>query len=378
MFSRRADSLNSMGFAAMVLLMPSPLAAGQTGLQLSFAATMGIVLLQGRIAAPAKRWMKQIPGFASRALRPVNEGLAVTAAATAFTLPVQLLRLPGGVSALTFLSNLFFVPLSGAVMILGGLSALLGGVPLLSTPLVNLAEPLGKLLLRGVHWLDQMPAPMFRGNETTLAFPFALCAGIVAVALWLRWRGKAVRVRLVAGLVCAVLVLGGWLPGHLKSRRTRLEQIKTGNGVCWLVSRGSRAALLGCGGDEFPASVVKRALSAAGTRQLELLLLPGVEDIFSAGAAELLRDVPIADMIEHPEGITEFKLWDDVTGIYYQNGGQRACLLHTEDGYFVLRFRGPLPEHWMEAAVLGVDKRDRMPAAKQRKRLEAALCHLWR
>ena len=50
---KQADPINSLGFAMLVLTVPNPFAAGDTGLLLSFSATLGILLFSGRIQARA-------------------------------------------------------------------------------------------------------------------------------------------------------------------------------------------------------------------------------------------------------------------------------------------------------------------------------------
>jgi competence protein ComEC len=345
LFSRKADSLNSLGLAAMALTLLSPLSAGQLGLELSFGATLGIVLFQSRFSAPARKWKK------CRWARPLWEGLSVTAAALVLTAPISLLRLPGGVSLLTFPANLLFVPLSGAAMILGGLS-------LAIAPLSYLAAPLCDWTLRGVRWLSGLPAPVLRGEGAALAPVFAFCAVIAALALLLRYFGKPVRLRYTAALLCAALVLCGWLPGALQSRKATLQRLETGAGAAYLLSQGGRAALLGCGGDELPAGAAKRALGALGIRQLELLLLPGDDESLSGGAAQLRRDVPVRrvlDAADCAEGFTPFALWEGAQGVFYADHGDIACFVAAAGGAFIIQFSGGLPGEWKEAGALGAD-----------------------
>jgi len=49
-----------LGFAMLVLTVPNPFAAGDTGLLLSFSATLGILLFSGRIQARLNRWTESI------------------------------------------------------------------------------------------------------------------------------------------------------------------------------------------------------------------------------------------------------------------------------------------------------------------------------
>lgn len=348
MFSRRADSLNSLGFAALVLVIASPLSAGQIGLQLSFGATLGIVLFQRRFAAPFKQRTEFLPKRPRKAANAVIESLCVTAAALVFTVPIQLLSLPNGVSLMTFPANLLLIPLGGPVMILGGISALLPEP--LRSGIAFFTEPLCRLMLKICHVLADLPGPVLRGDIQSLAIPLALCLIIAAAALMMRYKGKPIRLRWTALAMVAVMLLGGWLPGLLMSRRTNITRLDTGQGMSYLVSRGRTAALLGCSGDELPAGTAKNALAAMGTGTLELLLLPGGDE----GAAEIQRDVQVRRVID-AEGVTEFALWDGTDGIFYKQGEDICCLLRTEREMVVIVYSGRVPEEWKEVTRLGLD-----------------------
>ena len=348
LFSQPADSLNSLGLAALVLMTASPLSAGQVGLQLSFGATLGIVLFQGRFSAPLKKLCAPLPRLPRRAVYSLNEGLCVTLAALVLTSPILWLRMPGGLSLATLPANLVLVPLSGLLMILGGVSALLPEP--LRGALALVAEPLGRLTLDTARVMADLPSPVLWGSLASLAVPLAVCLAIAAAVLLRRYAGKPVPMKLTAGVCGAVMLLGGWLPGAVRSGRTEIARLETGQGMAVLVSRGRKAALLGCGGDELPAGAAKSALSAMGARGLELLLLPGDD----AGAAEILRDVQVKEVIE-AEGVTEFSLWDGTDGIFYKKGDSAACLLRTESELVLIQFSGETPEEWREVRRLGPD-----------------------
>ena len=348
LFSRKADSMNSLGLAALVLMAVSPLSAGQVGLELSFGATLGIVLFQGHFAAPWKKRCEPLPKLPRKAANFVIEGLCVTLSALVLTVPIQLLRLPNGVSLTALPANLVQVPLSSLAMILGGISALLPEP--LRGALAFVTEPLGRLLLKSAQGMADLPAPVLRGSLTALAIPLAVCIVITAMALLRRYAGKPVPLKLTAAACTVVMFLGGWLPGLIQGRRTEITWLETGQGVSVMVSRGRKAALLGCGGDQMPAGAAKSALSAMGARGLELLLLPGND----AGAAELLRDVQVREVID-AEGVTEFFLWDGTQGIFYKNGGDAACLLRTERELVLIQFSGETPAEWREVTRHGPD-----------------------
>ncbi|MCL2301184.1 MAG: ComEC/Rec2 family competence protein [Firmicutes bacterium] len=346
--SRRADSLNSLGLAALVLALASPLSAGQVGLELSFGATLGMVLFQGRFSAPLKRRFARLPKLPRKIANFLNESTCVTLSALALTAPILWLRMPGGLSLATLPANLALVPLSSLLMILGGVSALLPEP--LRAWLAFVTEPLGRLTLKTAQVMADLPAPVIWGSLKTLAIPLAVCLLIAAFALLRRYAGKPVPLWITSLACVLVILLGGWLPGLAQSGRTVITRLETGQGMSVLVSRGRKAALLGCDGDELPGGAAKGALSAMGARGLELLLIPGND----AGAAEILRDVPVRQVIE-AEGVTRFSLWDGTDGIFYRQGDIAACLIRTESELVLIQFSGETPAEWREVARLGPD-----------------------
>lgn len=73
---RRADSRNSLGFALLLLVLPNPYVVLDVGLQLSFAATVGLVALGPWMQDKAFAWLRRgrpeewkIPGWGAAAHR---------------------------------------------------------------------------------------------------------------------------------------------------------------------------------------------------------------------------------------------------------------------------------------------------------------------
>ena len=127
-----SDSLESLGAAAIVVLLLSPTALFEVGFQLSFLACLGIVLLSRRIragmcfvggkvvsffkkpaATPIGNNVDRPLGVWERMLRASVSFLSVTFAAQVATAPV-LLRSFGYLSGWSLLLNCLFVPLVSA------------------------------------------------------------------------------------------------------------------------------------------------------------------------------------------------------------------------------------------------------------------------
>ena len=89
-FMRKRDSLNSLGFALMLIAVFNPFAMGSASLQLSALATAGIIFYSEFFAHSVEEKIKKINIIPLRRLMlGVSSTFMITLSATAFTLPVS-------------------------------------------------------------------------------------------------------------------------------------------------------------------------------------------------------------------------------------------------------------------------------------------------
>jgi competence protein ComEC len=158
-FGRRQVGLNSLAFTGAVMAVISPTVLWDVSFQLSFAATLGIMLY----AEPLSNWFIN---FASRFLPrekveriagPVGEYFLLTLAAQVTTLPLMIYYFKR-LSLTSLIANPLILPAQPAVMVLGGISVLSGMV----------FQPLGQIIawitwpfmaytIRVVEWLAAIP-----------------------------------------------------------------------------------------------------------------------------------------------------------------------------------------------------------------------------
>jgi competence protein ComEC len=122
---RRQLALNTLAFTAALMAIFKPTILWDVGFQLSFAATLGLVLY----ADPLTKWTnrllsKRFSGeWAKKATGPIAEYFLLTIAAQITTLPLLLFYFQR-FSLLSLPTNILILPVQPAVMILGGLSVL--------------------------------------------------------------------------------------------------------------------------------------------------------------------------------------------------------------------------------------------------------------
>jgi competence protein ComEC len=171
---RQAFALNSLGFTAAAMALVNPLVIWDVGFQLSFTATLGIVLYAEPLQSWSKRWLdSHLPEeWARRLSRPINDYVLVTIAAQLTTLPI-LLYYFHRLSLFSLPANLLILPVQPALMILGGMSLFFGMIiQTLGQVLAFVAWIPTAYTMRVVEWFASLPWV----SQSFSDFPFYLVA----------------------------------------------------------------------------------------------------------------------------------------------------------------------------------------------------------
>ncbi len=117
----------SLAGAAVLMTALNPFVLWDVGFQLSFAATVGLILYTERLERGAVRLLSRVTSRrqARRAVGWISEALLVTLAAQLTTTPIILYYFHR-LSLITLLTNLLILPVQPAVMIWGGLATVVG------------------------------------------------------------------------------------------------------------------------------------------------------------------------------------------------------------------------------------------------------------
>ncbi len=164
---RRQHGLNSLAFIAALMALFDPNVLWDIGFQLSVGATLGLILFsepitQGFVAL-AKRWIPE--PLAVQVAGPVGEFFLFTFAAQVMTLPITVYYF-GRISISALIANPLVLPVQPAVMILGGLSILVGLVIIPLGQLVAwLAWPFLLFTVRIVESLGAFPGGEIRFGQ---------------------------------------------------------------------------------------------------------------------------------------------------------------------------------------------------------------------
>ncbi|HKH19214.1 MAG TPA: ComEC/Rec2 family competence protein [Solirubrobacteraceae bacterium] len=311
---RPASRWYALGVAAALTLGLNPLAVGEPGWQLSFAAVVGLLALAPRIREALAR--RRVPA-------PVAEVAAITIAATLATAPLMALHFEQ-VSLASLPANLAAAAVVAPVMWLGMIAiALAQFSPGLAAPLNLLCAPLLGYLQWVAHAAATAPlaaVPVRLGGPIGLAAAYVSLAAVVVATIKggrrlaslldadarsgdspahrllgarrvargdplatgaLGTRPSRARGRVALAACCAasaVGVLGVVAPSkdvpRLAPGRLVVSFLDVGQGDATLLQRGSSSVLVDTGP---PGGPILRRLKEAGVGRLDLLVLTHAE-----------------------------------------------------------------------------------------------------
>ncbi|MFQ5594625.1 MAG: ComEC/Rec2 family competence protein, partial [Anaerolineae bacterium] len=186
-YGRQSDALNSLVAAAVAMTLLNPYTPWDVGFQLSFAATLGLILIVPPLADAFERGLARFidQDRARTTAQLLNEALIVTLAAQVATIPIMVYYFHK-VSAVGLLANFLILPVQPAVMILGGIATLAGLIALpVGQVLAWAALPFPLYTIRVVEQMARLPYASVDVGRVSQGWAwgyYALLAGVVFVA----------------------------------------------------------------------------------------------------------------------------------------------------------------------------------------------------
>ncbi len=301
-FRRESDQLTALSAALALLLAVNPFSSRSVSLQLSFAASLGLLLFSGRLhsairdTAIVKRLMK-LNGAPAKYLikNPLNlltAGLSATLCAMVFTVPLGAVYF-GSVSLAAPLSNLIAMWAVTVAFCAGIFAVLLGMIWL----------PLGRI----AAFIAEAASGCFTGVASRIG-SFGLAAvetGSVYMVIWIMtayailliWfimKGGLKRLYLPVS-VCAALLCVCLLLSWTNSRDMTVAALDVGQGLCTVITDGSTAVVVDCGGDSRPDAGVSAAeyLRGRGFESIDALIFTHLHEDHANGARVLFEQFEI-------------------------------------------------------------------------------------
>lgn len=295
MLRREADIITSISLAAMLLLLYNPYMLSDVGFQLSFVATLSLVLFYKNIRAYIPQ--KYIPGF-------IAETIAVTLAAQIGVIPVTAFYF-NKVSMISLLSNLIVVPLVQIVTVVGVIMAALGQVNILLSQAVGyLNSTFLSFILYVTKVSSQLPFAALRVVTPSFA-AILLYYVVVLFFLWYKPKFKPsfkpVFYLIPIVLLTAIAGIYAIIPGKLQVVFIDIGEgdstfIRSASGRTVLIDGGGYNSRLNPGAN-IGDTVIVPFLLDYGITKLDLVVATHGHDDHTQGLMPVLKDFEVGSFI---------------------------------------------------------------------------------
>lgn len=288
------DTLTSLAFACLVMLLLNPFVLLSVSFQLSVASVLGILLF----ASPASHWLLERilkgrkKGIRGGLARWFAGSVSVSVSALIFSAPLSAYYF-GTVSLIGIVTNLL------TIWVIGFLFYGIGAVSILGGAFPSACQWLGRLLSWPIRYvlfisrlLSQIPFAAVYTESKFILYWLILC--YVLLALFLILGRKRGRYFFTVGAVClaAAVAASVLLP---RMDKVRLNVLDVGEGQSILIQSGGEHYLIDCGGDseERTADRVAQTLLSQGVFHLDGVVLTHYDRDHVGGLENLLTRIPI-------------------------------------------------------------------------------------
>ena len=281
---RKVKPLGSLLLAATLLLLINPLWIWDLSFQLSFLATLGLL-----VTAPILiKWLDWLPPL-------FGSAIAIPLAASLWTLPLQL-YIFNVVSPYSLLVNLLATPLIALVSI----GAFISAIAALIWPLAGSA--LAWLLYYPTHWLillvsffSELPGNTVAVGDISEFQLFGLGGLICLVWLW-RWWHK--RWWVAAIMAIAVVVIPVW---QTKSILFQVTVLSTTAEPVMVIQDEGKAILVNSGDSNAARFTVLPFLRQEAINKIDWAIATKSKSTASSGWSTILEDLAIANFYDNPD-----------------------------------------------------------------------------
>jgi competence protein ComEC len=298
---RRADPVNSLGVAGLIMLAVRPEDLFDPGFQLSFAATLGIVALYRPI-------ITLFPDGLRRENHPwgkwVIAPLAVSLAAQVATAPITVYHF-SRLSIIGLVANLIIVPATGLSMTLGVMASLFG---LWLSPVATLFNGCNwvvlHLTIKATKLFAAVPWASFDIARPSIVF---LIIYTIAVTSLIKVHTSIVARKVLIFTILFSIDVSLWLPIFHKKNHLEITFLDVGQGDGIFIRYPNGRTMLVDGGIRTPdydigESVLLPFLRFRGVDRVDIILASHLHNDHIGGLVTLLEQVKVGYFLESGQG----------------------------------------------------------------------------
>ena len=298
LFYRESDSVTSISAALMLILMLNPYSAKSIGLQLSFAATLGIILQAGKmndaIMSKTVDKLSNKRKLMKRALSMISACIATSLSAMIFTVPLTAIYF-GYVSLIAVVTNLLtfcLVPVCFAMGLVAGvvgmlfapLGAAIGIVPSIAAELIiTMGSAMARVKFAAVY---------VSNPYITIWIVLIYALVLLSIIFKSGFRG-VITSCLIAGISFCIVTLVSQI--SFNNTDVELTALDVGQGQCVIINSGGRVVMIDCGSDyDNAGKIASEYLLGSGYNRVDLFIATHFDDDHVNGLETLANGVQIA------------------------------------------------------------------------------------
>lgn len=369
----KSDSVNSLFIAVTVILLINPYSVMSISLQMSFLATLGILILSAPVTEPMNKLKNRIrPSFLYKAISVVYTTIIISVIASLFTMPVSALSF-GYISVAAPISNLLCVFPSQLLMMLSGICIITSGIAFIAKPVALICTYLAKFIIIVTDRIAAMKHSVV--DTTSVLLQMVLMSVIILMIVFLilfRKNNKKLRLTLYCSAsaiaiiaVCTVLV---------QSSSVKISVADVGNGTSVVLHTGKSDVIISGGGSTYKSYKLTNITDRCPSHEFHLLLIPRNTKTESGYAYKLLNRYNFESCIfsdeQHPGYTTELlpensvftnncniQIDSDTTLIYNNSEEFSGARIQSGDFSCTVLFRplsdfSAVPESWASGSLL--------------------------
>lgn len=289
LFRKKADSINSLGFAALVLGIINPLIVADIGFLLSFSSTLGIVTLNP--------WFRKkiapiiSGGFIRNSLKLIAESVFVSVSATVASLGFIIVFI-GYISVYSVLSNLLITYAASLCMLCGGFSALMYPFGRAGNVFSFLTGILAKYIVKIVDLIADWPLSTINTANEYWIYGVIVAYAVIACA-YIIFKNKTAFKAVCLGLAVTVSVC--CLLYHFNyAGYTYFKVLNVDDGVAVLISDNKHNALI-CSPSKskYISSTVSNAIE---NDELDIMIAD-IDGVSSSGVLSIIKETEPKQLI---------------------------------------------------------------------------------
>ena len=312
--SEKADSINSLGLAALIICFINPYSAVDTGFLLSFSATLGIVLWSGRISSFVKRRLypkdEMRTGALSTFLFIVKTPLcglisviSASVSAVSFSVPIMLVYFKS-FAVYTVLTNIC-VSAAASVLIFTALIMVFLRISVifafLELPFIALTGLLVNYITTVARYISELPFSVIKLSEDFV--PICITVSVILFALiFSLYKGKKY---IAAGfyIICVtvIFVIGAVTDKILERGSIKISIMDCGDGLTVIMTDKEDVSVLFCGGSYDRLYDIKNYLSDSGIRNINYMLIYGDNKNISGYASDIIEEYDVDNIQVYDE-----------------------------------------------------------------------------